>query len=263
MASMRSRTGRLVLIFGSCTERKRELHQYAPKLLLFGSRRVGGFFHFLAAPCGIFPHSSVGKESACNAGDPSLIPGSGRSAGEGKGYPLQYSGLENYMDCIVMGSQRVRQDWATFTFTFHVPCGNLVPWPGTELLLNMKYIRPGLGNATVWHTAFQTKCCFSRGCQYPGGSLCRGNPLSANRQAVIHSELWRHKTLLSLLGTCEYRQGEATECPHLSTVKSKHLIPRRSKSESILTKKQDAGHVQDARSPAQALCRGTNIFLKR
>ena len=38
-----------------------------------------------------FPHSSAGKESACNAGDPSLIPGSGRSAGEGIGYPLQYS----------------------------------------------------------------------------------------------------------------------------------------------------------------------------
>ena len=38
-----------------------------------------------------FPHSSVGKESACNAEDPSLIPGLGRSAGEGIGYPLQYS----------------------------------------------------------------------------------------------------------------------------------------------------------------------------
>ena len=40
---------------------------------------------------GDFPHSSVGKESACNAGDPSLIPGLGRSAGEGIGYPLQYT----------------------------------------------------------------------------------------------------------------------------------------------------------------------------
>ena len=39
----------------------------------------------------VFPDSSVGKESACNAGDPSLIPGSGRSAGEGIDYPLQYS----------------------------------------------------------------------------------------------------------------------------------------------------------------------------
>ena len=38
-----------------------------------------------------FPDSSVGKESACNAGDPGLIPGLGRSAGEGIGYPLQYS----------------------------------------------------------------------------------------------------------------------------------------------------------------------------
>ena len=38
-----------------------------------------------------FPHSSVGKESACKAGDPSSIPGSGRSAGEGIGYPLQDS----------------------------------------------------------------------------------------------------------------------------------------------------------------------------
>ena len=40
---------------------------------------------------GGFPRSSVGKESDCNAGDPGLIPGSGRSAGEGIGYPLQYS----------------------------------------------------------------------------------------------------------------------------------------------------------------------------
>ena len=50
-----------------------------------------------------FPDSSVGKESTCNAGDPSSIPGFGRSPGEGKGYPLQYSGLENSMDCIVCG----------------------------------------------------------------------------------------------------------------------------------------------------------------
>ena len=53
-----------------------------------------------------FPDSSVGKESACNTGDPGLIPGSGRSAGEGNGYPLQYSGLENSMDCIVRGGHK-------------------------------------------------------------------------------------------------------------------------------------------------------------
>ena len=45
-----------------------------------------------------FPGSSDGKESACNAGDSSSIPGSGRWAGEGIGYPRQYSCLENFMD---------------------------------------------------------------------------------------------------------------------------------------------------------------------
>ena len=47
-----------------------------------------------------FPGSSVGKESAFNARDLGLIPGLGRSPGEGKGYPLQYSGPENSMGCI-------------------------------------------------------------------------------------------------------------------------------------------------------------------
>ena len=55
-----------------------------------------------------FPHSSVGKESPCNAGDPSSIPRLGRSPGEGKGYPLQYSGLEDSMDYIVHG---VTKSW--------------------------------------------------------------------------------------------------------------------------------------------------------
>ena len=50
-----------------------------------------------------FPCGSSGKESACNAGDLGLIPGLGRTFGEGKGYPLQYSGLENFMDSIVHG----------------------------------------------------------------------------------------------------------------------------------------------------------------
>ena len=45
-----------------------------------------------------FPADSVGKESACDAGDPSLVPGSGRSLGEGNGKPPQYSCLENLMD---------------------------------------------------------------------------------------------------------------------------------------------------------------------
>ena len=62
----------------------------------------------------VFPDSSVGKESACNAGDPGSVPGLGRFPGEGKGYPLQYSDLENSMDCIihrVANSQKCLSDF--------------------------------------------------------------------------------------------------------------------------------------------------------
>ena len=55
-----------------------------------------------------FPGSSVGKESACNAGDPGSIRGSGRFAGEGKGYALQYSGLENVVHGIARSRKRLR-----------------------------------------------------------------------------------------------------------------------------------------------------------
>ena len=55
-----------------------------------------------------FLRGSAGKESACNAGHLGLIPGLGRSPGEVNGYPLQYSGLENSMDCIFHG---VAKSW--------------------------------------------------------------------------------------------------------------------------------------------------------
>ena len=67
---------------------------------------------FLGFPCG-----SAGKESACNAGDLGSIPGLGRFPGEGKGYPLQCSGLENSMDCIDHG---VAKSWTRLSdFHFH------------------------------------------------------------------------------------------------------------------------------------------------
>ena len=50
-----------------------------------------------------FPCGSAGKEAACNVGDLSSILGLGRYPGEGKDYPLQYSGLANSMDCLVYG----------------------------------------------------------------------------------------------------------------------------------------------------------------
>ena len=59
----------------------------------------------------------AGKESACNAGDLGSMPGLGRSPGEGKDYPLQYSGLENSMDCIVHGVTKSRTPLSEFHFT--------------------------------------------------------------------------------------------------------------------------------------------------
>ena len=115
-----------------------------------------------------FPDSSVGKESTCNAGDPGLIPGWGRSTGEGigyplqyswaslvaqlvknslqcwrpgfdpwvgkispegRGYPLQYSGLENSMDCIVHGVAKGQTWLSDFHFTSSGLRGNTIPVP--------------------------------------------------------------------------------------------------------------------------------------
>ena len=63
-----------------------------------------------------FPGSSAGKESACHAGDLGSIPGLGKSPGEGKGYPLQYSGLGNSMDCIVLGVAKSRTRLSDFHY---------------------------------------------------------------------------------------------------------------------------------------------------
>ena len=64
----------------------------------------------------LFPDNSVGKESTCNARDLGLIPGFRRSTGEEKGYPLQYSGLENSMGCIVHGVTKSRTQLSDFHF---------------------------------------------------------------------------------------------------------------------------------------------------
>ena len=68
-------------------------------------------WYLLGFPCG-----SAGKASACNAGDLGVIPGLGRSPGEGKGYPLQYSGLENSMDCIAYEVAKSRTRLSDFHY---------------------------------------------------------------------------------------------------------------------------------------------------
>ena len=68
---------------------------------------IYGYIHISIYTVG-FPSGSAGQEFACNAGDLGSIPGLRWSPGEGKGYPLQYSGLENSLDCIVHG---VAKSW--------------------------------------------------------------------------------------------------------------------------------------------------------
>ena len=77
-----------------------------------------------------FPGGSAGKESACNEGDLGSIPGLGKSPGDGNGYPFQYSGLENSMDCIVHGVAKSRTQLSDFHFHFVTCLGmlkNLLP----------------------------------------------------------------------------------------------------------------------------------------
>ena len=89
-----------------------------------------------------FPCGSAGKESVCNVGDLGLIPGLGRSPGEGKGCPLQYSGLKNSMDCTAWGceeSDRTKQ--LTFT-SLHVCIEYL--WTPNRLLAAKGHLRTQL-----------------------------------------------------------------------------------------------------------------------
>ena len=75
----------------------------------------------------------MGRESASNAGDLGLIPGLERSPGEGNGYPLQYSGLVNFMDCIVYGVSKSQTRVETCIFTFigwtNAEVGVPILWP--------------------------------------------------------------------------------------------------------------------------------------
>ena len=79
-----------------------------------------------------FPDSSVGKEYTCNAGDPSSIPGLGRSTGEGIGHPLQYSWASLVVQ-LVKNSPAVRETWArSLDWEDPLEKGKATPvfWPG-------------------------------------------------------------------------------------------------------------------------------------
>ena len=84
---------------------------------ILGDKNVCQFWKPLIGWAMGFPCGSTGKESACNVGGLGSISGLGRSHGEGKGYPLQYSGLENTMDCIVDGVAKSQSRLNDFHFT--------------------------------------------------------------------------------------------------------------------------------------------------
>ena len=96
-----------------------------------------------------FPDGSDGKESACNAGEPGLVPGLGRSPGEGHGHSLQYSCLENPMD---------RGAWWA---TVHGACQAPHPWdsPGRNIGVGCHFLLQGIfstqDGTQVSHTAGQ------------------------------------------------------------------------------------------------------------
>ena len=138
-----------------------------------------------------FPDSSAGKESTYNAGDPSSIPGSGRSTGEGIDYPLQYSwaslvsqlvknmppmqetwvrslgwedplekGKATHTSILAwripwtiqsMGSQRVGHDWVTFTFHFHSLWEYLIWYGWISCWEDRKFDIPRNQRVQNWH----------------------------------------------------------------------------------------------------------------
>ena len=105
------------------------------RLQSMGSQRVGHNWSTSLSLSGSpegFPCGSAGKESARNVGDLGLIPGLERSPGEGKGYPCQYSGLENSMDCIIHGIPKSWTWLRDFHFTFlslYIP---FTSWPSPD-----------------------------------------------------------------------------------------------------------------------------------
>ena len=96
---------------------------------------------FLGFPCG-----SAGKESTCSVGDLDSIPGLGRFPGEGKGYPLQDSGLENSMDCLVHGvaKSQTRLESERLSPSPIYPKSTFIALHFSWLLLRSLFLRAGL-----------------------------------------------------------------------------------------------------------------------
>ena len=137
-----------------------------------------------------FPCGSAGKESTRKAGDPGSIPGLGRSPGEGKGFPLQYSGLENSMDCIVHGVTQSRP-WLSDLHSLH-PGGlsSLTLCPSLALLSSLFCCFQSLG--CVWFFGLQPA---RLPCPSPSPRVCPNS---------CPSSQWCHPTISSSVAPFSY-----------------------------------------------------------
>ena len=106
-----------------------------------------------------FPGGSDGKESACNAEDPRSIPGSGRPPGEGHGYPLQYSCLENHGQRSLAGynpcgcKESNTAEWLTHTHTNDF----ILVWSSSITLFSNKSTFTGSGCTWIWSKCYSTQ----------------------------------------------------------------------------------------------------------
>ena len=115
-----------------------------------------------------FPHSSVGKKSACNAEDPGLIPGSGRSAGGVIGYPLQYS-WASLVAQLVKNTAAMRETWVWFLgWEDPVEKGKATHSSISGLENSMDYVVHGVSKTQTWLSDFHFHCLSLLECKFHG-----------------------------------------------------------------------------------------------
>ena len=165
----------------------------------------------------IFSDISSGKESTCNAGDPALIPESGRATGEGIGYPLQYSGLNNSMGCIVLGVTKS----PTRVSHFHYVCITHMMPLGSILQRNMFTFHLNLCILLLAQQYFPSNCSFPA-C---GTGFCFLDLILVSLPLFIRSLKWQPTPVLlpgkfhglrSLIGCSPWghKESDTTELLH-------------------------------------------------